>query len=73
MRRIKKLLLFLFILPVTVFFDFILFSLTRNCPSCGSFSQWLASEAALSFPLVVSLSDFLNTILTDLQIVRNKK
>lgn len=61
--------MFLFVLPMTIFLDFILFSLSRNCPSCGSFQAWLASEAALSFPLIVSLGDWFNRLLIDLKIV----
>ena len=69
MKKIKKFLLFIFVLPVTILLDFILFSLTRSCPTCGSFNQWLASEAALSFPLVVSLGDWMVQILTELHLI----
>ena len=68
MNRLKKLLLLVFVLPLTLFFDFIIFSLTKTCPSCGSFSQWLSSEAALSFPLIVLLGEWINRILTELKV-----
>ncbi|OGG00806.1 hypothetical protein A3D78_01725 [Candidatus Gottesmanbacteria bacterium RIFCSPHIGHO2_02_FULL_39_14] len=73
MKKIKKLLLFIFILPVTIILDFILFSLTRSCPTCGSFSAFLASEAALSFPLVVALGDWISQILTELRLISGKE
>ena len=67
MKKIKKYLLFIFVLPVTLLLDFILFSFIRSCPSCGSFGQWLSSEAALSFPLIVLLSDWIHQILLKLR------
>ncbi|OGG02861.1 hypothetical protein A2W14_06455 [Candidatus Gottesmanbacteria bacterium RBG_16_37_8] len=73
MKKLKKLALFVFVLPITVLLDFILFSLTKSCPTCGSFNQWLASEGALSFPLVVSLGDFLSQLLTELRVISGNK
>lgn len=54
----QKLLLFLFALPVTIILDLILYSFTKACPSCGSFTVWLQTEGALSFPIVVGLSEW---------------
>ena len=59
MQKLKKLLLFIFVLPITLLLDFVMFSFTRNCPSCGSFSAWLTHEGALSFPLVILLGDYI--------------
>jgi len=56
--KIQKVLVFLLILPLTLFLDLILYSLIQTCPSCGSFWQWVGSEGALSFPLVVSLEEW---------------
>src|SRR3989338_7752838 len=69
MSKLKKLLLFLFVLPLTIFLDFIIFSMSRNCATCGSFQVWLSSEAALSFPLIVSLGDWFNRLLIDLKLI----
>ncbi|OGG10943.1 hypothetical protein A3J20_05720 [Candidatus Gottesmanbacteria bacterium RIFCSPLOWO2_02_FULL_42_29] len=71
MSKLKKIMLFLFVLPLTVFLDFIIFSLSRNCASCGSFQAWLTSEAALSFPLIVTLGDWFNRLLIDLKLISN--
>src|SRR3989338_6895457 len=68
MSKLKKLLLFLFVLPLTIFLDFIIFSLSRNCATCGSFQVWLTSEAALSFPLIVSLGEWFNRLLINLKL-----
>lgn len=55
----RKFILFLLVLPLTLFLDFILYSFTKACPSCGSYSQWLQTEGALSFPIVVGVSEWL--------------
>ena len=68
MNKIKKIALLVFVLPVSLLFDFIIFSLTRNCATCGSFSQFISNGAALSFPLIVLLGDWINKILIDLKI-----
>ena len=70
MKKLKKFLLLIFVLPVALIFDFIIFSLTRNCPTCGSFNAWLTSEAALSFPLIVLLGDWINRIVTGFRQVK---
>ena len=64
--------MFLFVLPLTVFLDFIIFSLSRNCATCGSFQVWLSSEAALSFPLIVTLGDWFNRLLIDLKLISHQ-
>ncbi|MBI3380220.1 hypothetical protein HY029_05695 [Candidatus Gottesmanbacteria bacterium] len=58
----QKVLLFLLILPVTLILDFILYSFTKACPACGSFTAWLETEGALSFPLVVGLSEWFGQV-----------
>lgn len=55
---LRRVVLFVLILPMTLFLDFILYSFTKACPSCGSFTVWLETEGALSFPIVVGLSDW---------------
>lgn len=54
----SKFILFILILPMTLLLDLILFALTRSCPGCGSFTQWIQSEGALSFPVVVSFTEW---------------
>jgi hypothetical protein len=49
----KKFFLFIFALPLTIFLDFILYAMLKSCPACGNFSQFLAQEGALSFPIIV--------------------
>lgn len=56
--KIHKAALFILVLPVTLFLDFILYSFTKACPTCGSFVAWLETEGALSFPIVVGLSEW---------------
>ncbi|MBI5452580.1 hypothetical protein HY945_03890 [Candidatus Gottesmanbacteria bacterium] len=56
--KLQKALLFLFILPVTLFLDLILYGLVKSCPSCGSFWQWVGTEGALSFPIVIGLTQW---------------
>lgn len=53
--KIQKLLVLFLILPLTLFLDLILYAATQTCPTCGSFWQWIGSEGALSFPIVVEL------------------
>jgi len=62
--KAQKLLLFIFVLPVTLLLDLILFAFIRNCPSCGSFSQFIASEGALSFPMVVGLTQWFSQVVS---------
>lgn len=64
--KLSKVLLFLLILPVTLLLDLILYGLVKSCPSCGSFSQWLQTEGALSFPIVVGLGQWINQFLPKL-------
>ncbi len=62
--KLQKVFLFILILPLTLFLDLILYALVKTCPSCGSFWQWVETEGALSFPIVVGLTQYLNNILT---------
>ncbi len=62
--KLQKVFLFILILPVTLFFDLILYALVKTCPSCGNFWQWVETEGALSFPIVVGLTQYINHILT---------
>jgi len=68
--RLRKLLLFIFILPLTLFLDLILYGLTKSCPACGSFWQWVGSEGALSFPIVVGLSGWFSQLFTSSKSVK---
>lgn len=56
--KLSKMILFLLILPVSLLLDLILYAFIKTCPSCGSFSVWLKTEGALSFPIVVSLTQW---------------
>lgn len=62
--KLHKVLLFLLVLPLTLVLDFILYSFTKSCPTCGSFAVWLETEGALSFPIVVGLSEWVRQIMT---------
>lgn len=53
--RLQRILLLIIVLPLTLFLDLILYAATQTCPTCGSFWQWVGSEGALSFPIVVEL------------------
>ncbi|MBM3283100.1 hypothetical protein FJY90_02500 [Candidatus Gottesmanbacteria bacterium] len=64
---IKKILLFLFILPLTLLLDLAFYAATRNCPGCGSFWQWVGSEGALSFPIVISLMEYVKRLTEKLE------
>lgn len=68
----KRFILFLFILPLTIFLDFILFSLIKTCPSCESFTKFIAQEGAISFPLVTDFSNWLNQLITSFQNANKK-
>jgi hypothetical protein len=60
--KISKIILFLLILPVSLLLDLILYAFIKTCPSCGSFSVWVQTEGALSFPIVVSLTQWIEQI-----------
>lgn len=57
--KLSKIFLFLLILPLTILLDLILFAFLRTCPTCGSFSQFIKQEGALSFPLVIGIAQWL--------------
>jgi hypothetical protein len=56
--KLRRFILFLFVLPVTVALDLVLYGITQSCPSCTSFTQWLRTEGALSFPIIVELTEW---------------
>lgn len=60
--KLSKIFLFLLVLPLTLILDVILFNLTRACPTCGSFSEFIKQEGALSFPLVVGIMSWIENI-----------
>ncbi len=66
--KIQKVIFFLLVLPLTLLLDLIIFAFVKTCPSCSSFWQWVSSEGAISFPLVVSLSEYFSQLLVDLKI-----
>ena len=61
--KFTKFLLFLLIFPLTIILDFLVFSMLRTCPTCGSFSQFVTSEGAISFPLVVEISQWVRQLI----------
>ncbi len=61
--KLQKVFLFILILPVTLLFDLILYALVKTCPSCGNFWQWVETEGALSFPIVVGLTGWFSQLL----------
>jgi len=63
--KLSKIILFIFVLPITLFLDLILYAFVKTCPTCGSFLDWVKTEGALSFPLVVSLSEYMNNIISE--------
>lgn len=65
--KLHRVLLFIFILPVTLFLDLIFYALVNSCPACNSFSQWVGSEGALSFPIVVGLTEWFSQIFTNIK------
>lgn len=65
--KLHRILFFALILPLTLILDIILFNLTRACPTCGSFSQFIQTEGALSFPLVVGFMELIRALLASLQ------
>lgn len=55
--KFQKFALFLLILPLTILLDFIMYGALNSCPSCSSFTAFLKTDGALSFPMVVELSE----------------
>jgi hypothetical protein len=70
--KLRHIILFILILPLTLVLDFILFAFTRVCPSCGSFWQFVQTEGALSFPMVVGFIQWFEQILIDKKIIQRK-
>lgn len=62
MVKFKKFFLIIFVLPLALIVDFVLYALTKNCVNCGSFLTFLESEGALSFPIIVSLGDYVTRV-----------
>lgn len=61
--KFSRLPLLLLVFPLTVVLDFLVFSMLRSCPTCGSFSQFVTSEGALSFPIVVEISQWVRQLI----------
>lgn len=59
--KLHKILLLL-VLPLTLVLDLILYGFIKTCPTCGNFWQFLESEGALSFPIVVGITEWLTQI-----------
>lgn len=53
--KFQKFALFLLVLPLTIFLDFIMYGVLNSCPACGSFTTFLKTESALSFPIIVEI------------------
>ncbi|MCJ7740993.1 hypothetical protein MUP32_06825 [Candidatus Microgenomates bacterium] len=52
----QKVLFFLLVLPFTLGLDFLLYAMMKSCPNCSSFTQWLQTEGALSYPFVAGIT-----------------
>ncbi|MBI2617648.1 hypothetical protein HYW55_05945 [Candidatus Gottesmanbacteria bacterium] len=48
----------LLLLPLTLLLDLILYAAFHSCPSCASFSQWIKTEGAFSFPAILGFTKF---------------
>lgn len=66
--KLQKALLFIFVLPLTLFLDLIFYAFVKTCPTCGSFWGWLGSEGALSFPIVVGLTEWFREMLQEFKV-----
>ena len=53
--KFQKFALFLLVLPLTVLLDFIMYGALSSCPSCSSFTAFLKTDGALSFPIIVEI------------------
>ncbi len=53
--KFQRLALFLLVLPLTIFLDFIMYGAFNSCPACGSFQAFLKTDGALSFPIIVEI------------------
>ena len=71
--KLRKILLFIIILPLTLFIDLVLYAMLKTCPSCTSFWQWVGSEGAISFPIVVGLTTWFSQLLANFKIATNSK
>lgn len=69
--KYKTMLFTLLLLPLTLFLDLILFAMMGKCPSCGSFWEWVRSEGALSFPLVIGFTEWFEGKLTTLRVKKH--
>lgn len=67
MKLLKKSAVVIIILPLTLLLDLVLFAFLKNCPSCGSFWEFVKTEGALSFPIVVSFVEATRAALGGLQ------
>lgn len=63
MKLLKKLAVVIIILPLTLLLDLVLYAFLKNCPSCGSFWEFIRTEGALSFPIVSGLIEWLVRLL----------
>lgn len=68
--KFKRLFLFILILPLTLFLDLILYAMINTCPTCTSFAQWIQTEGALSFPIVVGLTEWFSQTLKSLKLLK---
>lgn len=56
--KFSRVFLFIFVLPLTLLLDFILYGIIQSCPACGSFTNFLKTEGALSFPFVIEITEW---------------
>ncbi|OGG15664.1 hypothetical protein A3D77_01395 [Candidatus Gottesmanbacteria bacterium RIFCSPHIGHO2_02_FULL_39_11] len=61
--KLSRIFLFIFVLPVTLFLDFILYAILQTCPGCSTFSGFLKTEGALSFPFVIELTEWIHRVI----------
>ena len=60
--RLSKIILFIIVLPVTLFLDYLLFASGTKCQNCGHLSIWLTSPESFSFPAVTLLYTISNEV-----------
>ena len=53
--KFQKFALFLLVLPLTIFLDFIMYGALNSCPACSSFTAFLKTKGALSFSILVEI------------------
>jgi hypothetical protein len=72
MKKIVKLLgLAMFILPLTLIFDLVIYGVIKTCPTCGNFWQFVETEGSLSFPIVAGITEWIGQFIMSFR--KNKR